>query len=353
MSYFVSSNTKTVNGEKTMSIEKRLTISVAAFNVSTYLQETLESCVIPEIMDALEVIVVNDGSTDETEKIAQQFVDLYPETFRLINKENGGYGTTVCRSMRDAKGTYFKLLDGDDWLDRDGLIKLVQLLKNTEADWVLTRVLRVKDGTYETSEDNPGWMNLCGRTCTVKELSNLNFSRDIGMWSLTSKTELLRQHSFELPEHKLYTDQLFVFYQMPFVRTISFCDFSVYKYRIGRDGQSISRQSRIKNYRDAIDNTLTMLDYYKQYRESQKDNVSFMMQRLASYYNFAVKTYLLLPSSKQTKNDIMVLENRCKTTTEDVYNEAYHRRSKILIILRLTHYLAYYPLAKIGISNWG
>ena len=111
---------------------KMLTVSVAAYNVASFLRETLESCVIPEVLDDLEVIVVNDGSTDETARIAEEYQKRYPLTFRLINKENGGYGTTVNRSIEEAKGKYFKLLDGDDRFNQKGLRQLVEFLRQTD-----------------------------------------------------------------------------------------------------------------------------------------------------------------------------------------------------------------------------
>jgi glycosyltransferase involved in cell wall biosynthesis len=72
-------------------------------------------------MDDLEVIIENDGSSDATASIAASFVERFPGTFRLINKENGGYGSTVSRSVREASGKYFKILDGDDWFHTNRL----------------------------------------------------------------------------------------------------------------------------------------------------------------------------------------------------------------------------------------
>ena len=102
-------------------MEKILSVSIASYNVEKFIRKALDSCCIPEIMDRLEVIVVNDGSTDSTLEIAREYETKYPETFRVIDKINGGYGSTVNASIRVAAGRYFRLLDGDDWFDRDGL----------------------------------------------------------------------------------------------------------------------------------------------------------------------------------------------------------------------------------------
>ena len=84
--------------------EKLLTVSIAAYNVEQYLRQALESLVVPEVMDEIEVLIVNDGSTDTTSAIGHEFEKKYPETFRVIDKENGGYGTTVNRSVSEARG---------------------------------------------------------------------------------------------------------------------------------------------------------------------------------------------------------------------------------------------------------
>ena len=99
-------------------MKKILSVSIASYNVEKILSQTLDSCLVPEIMDKLEVIVVNDGSKDGTAAVAEEYVKKAPETFVLINKENGGYGSTVNAGIQAATGKYFRLLDGDDWFDK-------------------------------------------------------------------------------------------------------------------------------------------------------------------------------------------------------------------------------------------
>ena len=115
-------------------MEKILSVSIASYNVEKFIRKALDSCCIPEIMDRLEVLVVNDGSTDSTLEIAREYETKYPDTFRVIDKKNGGYGSTVNASIKAATGKYFRLLDGDDWFDRDGLVKFIGELSAAEED---------------------------------------------------------------------------------------------------------------------------------------------------------------------------------------------------------------------------
>ena len=116
--------------------EKILTVTIPSYNVEAYLEDCLESFVNSEVMDDIEVLIVNDGSSDNTVKIAQRYVDKYENTFRLINKENGGHGSTINTGVREAKGKYFKVVDGDDWVDTRSFIHLVKVLKESDADIV-------------------------------------------------------------------------------------------------------------------------------------------------------------------------------------------------------------------------
>ena len=111
-------------------MDKILSVSIASYNVEKFLGQTLDSCLVPEIMEKLEVIVVNDGSKDGTAAVAEEYVKKAPDTFVLINKENGGYGSTVNAGIQAATGKYFRLLDGDDWFDRDGLREFIGILEN-------------------------------------------------------------------------------------------------------------------------------------------------------------------------------------------------------------------------------
>lgn len=114
-------------------MDKILTVAVCAYNMEDYLGEALESCMIPSV-DKIEVLIMNDGSTDHTEDIANTFCDRNPETFRLVTKPNGGWGSNVNLATQLATGKYFRILDADDWFDKENLEKFVQHLLKTDAE---------------------------------------------------------------------------------------------------------------------------------------------------------------------------------------------------------------------------
>ena len=145
-------------------MSKTLTIAVPMYRVETYIDECLASLAIPEAEEDLEVLIVNDGSTDSSRARAARYEARWPGVFRIVDKENGGHGSAVNRGVREASGRYFKVVDGDDYVDRDGLLRLITFLKKCGADMVLTNYSWVDDRTgrqkQEVKEICPGL--LCG-----------------------------------------------------------------------------------------------------------------------------------------------------------------------------------------------
>ena len=104
-------------------MEKILTVSIAAYNVYNYLNETLTPFLGVKGNDRLEVLIIDDGATDGTLELALEYQEKYPNVFRVIHKENGGWGSTVTTGILNATGKYFKLLDGDDYYNKDSEMK--------------------------------------------------------------------------------------------------------------------------------------------------------------------------------------------------------------------------------------
>lgn len=222
-----------------MEKEKILTVSIAAYNVEKYLRETLESLVNSDAVDLLDVIIVNDGSSDTTAQIAAEYAEKYPDSFNLVNKENGGYGSTINCSLQHAKGKYIKLLDGDDWYETESLHKYLQCLRETDADMVLTQY-RI----FEQDAEHP--KELRSPAYTLNELMDIKNLKDISMHSMAVKTELVK-HTITITEHCLYTDVEW------FIRAALCCKsfiafpVCVYCHRRGREGQSISDEGYRKH----------------------------------------------------------------------------------------------------------
>ena len=118
-------------------MNKILSIIIPTYNMEKYLRKCLDSLIVSnENMELLEVLVVNDGSKDTSLQIAQEYDIKYPQTFRVIDKENGNYGSCVNRGLKEAVGKYVKVLDADDYFDTFEFEKAIDFLKQNDYDLV-------------------------------------------------------------------------------------------------------------------------------------------------------------------------------------------------------------------------
>jgi len=322
---------------------KLLTVSIAAYNVAPYLRQALDSLVVPEVMDKLEVIVVNDGSKDETSEIAHEYESRHPGTFRVIDKENGGYGSTVNISMKEARGRYFKLLDGDDWFDKEGLRKLIETLGKTDADVVASKVVR----SYQGKAVEVG--QALGEAGKDLPMDAIPKNAIYAHWHLAFKTSVLRASVLKLPERMLYTDQFFVVVPFAYCDSIRFLDSPVYCYRLGRDGQSVSKESLIRHLSEWEEVTLGQVRQYESDGIMKQCAASeYILRRIASFVMGGVKWHMLGKLSRENCRKAREYYRSIKAMSKDVYKATCDKSTmtgKMLWLMRVTNFYAYWLLA--------
>ncbi len=318
-------------------MEKLLTISVAAYNVEEFLENTLDSLSDDRYVDKLEVFVVDDGGKDKSLEIAKKYEQLFPGTFHAVHKENGGYGSTVNYSIKHATGKFFKLLDGDDWFDKDGLNIILESLDKYNEDLIVTDYYIGPDkknlSVVSTRNDNNSVVN-------VKEYKT---DYPFGMWAIFYRTEVLRKSGVVLPEHSLYTDQIYSTVPLAYASKIRFINTPVYCYRYGRAEQSTSKISRIKHAKEMLDVCNRLFEFYK---DKKNDNNLYLFSRVSRYYIVAIRTLMLFPINIKNLNRIKKYEKRAKKNYPQIYEAATNGSSmgRLVKILRKTNYLAYWAL---------
>lgn len=291
-------------------MDKILTISIAAYNVEKFLFETLSSLKCKNI-DKLEVIIVNDGSKDGTLDVANSFVESYPNTFKLVNKENGGYGSTINKGIEFATGKYFKQLDGDDKFDTENLDKFIEELEKIDVDIAYTPF-------YYWTDDKltPVYCGLEDKSATNNSLDEYlkDFNGYLQMHSLAFRTSLLKDNGIKILENCFYTDTEYALYPFKYAKTAKFFDFPLYLYRIGLEGQSVSQTGVRKHFKDYEKVINSILDNTTCYNEIKEENVKkFILRKVDDvFYSSIVNMLKFLPYGYKTYKYIKSVDKTIK-----------------------------------------
>lgn len=317
---------------------KVLSVSVAAYNVSAYIRECLDCFLEASVLDRCEVIVVDDGSKDDTAIIVQEYVDKYPDTFKLVQKENGGWGSTLNTSIPIATGKYFRQLDGDDFLNSEQLKEFLDLLETTDADVVDSYYREFRDGTYDiigtitTDESIPR-----ERKLKIDEVSG---RYDIAMHMFTFKTKILQRNNIRMAEHCFYTDVEFIIKAFSRCETIIFTELVVYMYRLGRDGQSMSIDGFIKHYKEHTRVIEIAIDYIE--NTSGILHKDILRTRIVSMISMQYIILLMMKPSKENKERFTSFDKIIKK-----YPYYYKRNTgRHVDLTRRTGYLTYWISSK-------
>ena len=270
---------------------KQLTVAVPAYNTEAYLQKCLDSLV--SIDPRLEIIVVNDGSTDDTEVIARRYADQYPEQVRLINKENGGHGSGINCAVKLASGRYFKVIDADDWIIHENLSPLLDALERTCADAVITGYRTINDATGKVLT-YPTDCRYMGQEVGVSQLMEVyeEISSCCSFHGLLYRTEFYRACGFQLSEGIFYEDQEYATLPFVHVETVLILPLFFYEYRIGNSGQSVAFHNQVKRIGHIETVIRRMLEYREANSPLRPDREEYYLRKLCvvavSYFAVAL-----------------------------------------------------------------
>lgn len=221
---------------------KLLSIIIPTYNMEALLPRCLESLLVPQTLERLEAIVVNDGSKDGSLKVAEDFRKRFPDTVTVIDKPNGNYGSTINAALPVAKGKYVKILDSDDWFDTEALIQFLDTLQSVDTDMVITHFNVLKeDGSREVTKYNVYGKEPYeyGKAYELDNVLKDGYIRFFLMHALTYKTALLRQMGYRQTEGISYTDTEWACYPVFRAKDITFLDINLYQYNLAREGQTM------------------------------------------------------------------------------------------------------------------
>lgn len=265
-------------------MKKVLTITIPCYNSQDYMSKCIESALIGG--EDVEILIVNDGSSDDTAKIADEYAAKYPTIIKAIHQENKGHGGAVNTGIANATGAYFKVVDSDDWLDEEAFKKIMKVLKKVveeehDLDLILSHYIYDKVGrrykrVMRYKHALPERKIISWETDKIK----FNKFQYVLMHSVIYKTQILRDSGLQLPEHTFYVDNLYIFKPMIHVKKIMYVPVDLYHYYIGREGQSVNEQTMVKRIDQQLFVNKTLIEFFSEHKDVNKQMYKFLLQYL-------------------------------------------------------------------------
>lgn len=266
---------------------KLLTITVPCYNSQDYMENSIKSLVVGG--DEVEILIVDDGSTDRTPQIADELEKKYPGVVRAIHQPNKGHGGAVNTGLENASGLYFKVVDSDDKVKASAYKTILDKLReNKDAeekiDLLISNFVYDKEGQSHKKVMEYRKALPANRMFSWDEARHFKKGQYILMHSVIYRTELLRESGLKLPEHCFYVDNIYVFNPMPAVKNLYYLDINFYYYFIGRDDQSVNQEVMIGRLDQQARVNRIMFDYFSD--ALQEGKVAKKSQLYKYMYNY-------------------------------------------------------------------
>ena len=244
---------------------KLLTVAIPCYNSQDYMEHAVETALVGG--EDVEIILVNDGSSDKTAEIADRLQKEHPTIVRAIHQENGGHGAAVNTGLANASGLYYKVLDSDDWFDRGAFLKILDVLRSfvedgSGVDMLLANYVYEKPSLHKHKVIRYDGVFPENQVFTWNDVKRFKISQNILMHSVIYRTKMLRDCQLELPRHTFYVDNIFVYWPLPYVKKMYYLDVDFYRYFIGRDDQSVNEKVMISRIDQQIRVNKIMIDLY-------------------------------------------------------------------------------------------
>ena len=245
---------------------KYISFAVPCYNSESYMEHCIKTLL--DGGEEVEIILVDDGSKDNTGKIADDYAKKYPDIIKVVYKENGGHGSGVNKGLELATGLYYKVVDSDDWVNKHALHIVLDTIKRLhkekqDVDMMVVNYVYEKEGDQKVIRYSKTLPE--NKVFTWNEVGKFKKDAYLLMHSVIYKTKLLKDINLKLPEKTFYVDNIFVYYPLPHVKTMYYLNVDFYRYFIGRSDQSVNEQVMIKRIDQQLFVTKTMIDFFNPY----------------------------------------------------------------------------------------
>lgn len=289
-------------------MDKLLTIVVPSYNVEKYILNLMEKLIKVNRLNQIEIIIVNDGSTDKTLELSNKCANSFPDVIKVINKENGGHGSAINVGIQEANGKYFKLLDADDWLNINAVDNLLPQLVSETADLIVSPYYEFDDKKHTYKIYNPFSRLKEGFGYTYGD----SFKSIPPMHAIIYRTDILKDNfdQIKVDENSFYVDVEYIIYPSVFVNKIKYYPNPIYIYRINEVGQSTSIKKLIQN-KNQHNNVMHNINGYIQSVNTSVDDakLNLMTNRLSEMIAAQFKIILSQKINLRTFHELTELFN--------------------------------------------
>lgn len=313
---------------------KILSFIIPAYNSGGFLERCISSMLVPEVLDQLEILVINDGSTDNTAEVAGRFCAQYPNTVRLISQENKGHGGALNTGCEAAQGKFLKVIDADDWVQGENLPAFVRHLETCSSDVVLThhRTINIRTGEVKNWRHYPDSFE---KTYTLREIMTQwsNFDRSLTFHGITYRRDFYQRCGHVLPEHIFYEDHEYATFPCCYSQSITCLDLFIYEYRIGDVSQSVSNENQLKRL-NHIETVISRMIHGYETLPQIPGRMYAAMKIQGVILSYLTTTLLANPDRGQGRRQALDLVKQCKLHTPEIYEMV---KKKYLVFLTMNH----------------
>ena len=310
---------------------KLISFVVCCYNSAKYMSKCVDSLLAGG--DDVEIIIIDDGSKDETGKIADDYKAKYPNIIQVIHQENSGHGGGVQNGLAIATGKYFKVVDSDDWVDADAYQEFLNVLRDDEDDvdlYITDYVYCVKDKDNEVISYQKNFKAY--QKMSFSEMKPLSVSEYLTIHSCAHKTSLLKSLNLQIPKKTFYEDNYFIYTPLPHIKTVKYLPLPLYDYFIGRPDQSVQKKVALSRYKDYVKIADICFGIYSifDYRKDRKFYRLLVHQLRIILIEALI--HMRQVKTKEAKVDFKEFKRKLKATNKKQY-----------------HYFKYRDIATIGL----
>lgn len=281
------------------------------------LPRCLDSLIIAENFEKLEVWIVNDGSKDRSSEIGHEYETKYPDVFKVIDKPNGNYGSCINAALPKCTGKYVKVLDSDDWFDTYNLNQFIKDLSKYDVDLVITDTRNV-DVDRNIKSNRRININFHNKIVDFKEVVQCSDFLRIQMHFITYRTSIFNEIDYHQTEGISYTDQEWIFAPMTRVKQIVALPYVVYNYLIGREGQTVDKKIFMKSLPHQIKSQESRFNSYEKYKNISNEHKTYLLTKISSAISLTYFRYLN-PSWNLKIDDLVKYDDMLNRLSPELY----------------------------------